>query len=168
MGKEHRTVHRIDMVFPLLFLLFFGICAVTVTLQGARIYEKTTDGLQENYTVRTAVTYLQEKVREHSDLSKTEIQMVDGIQILVFTDEIAGEEYITCIYQQDGYLRELFCRKKDGIQLANGQELMPLDTFAVSKKGSFLYFKLMQNNKKESFCLRLYADGREKTRAGKE
>lgn len=159
MEKKNRKGHTIDMIFPLLFLLLFGISAMTVTLQGARIYEKTTDGLQENYTVRTAVTYLQEKVREHSAVSAAEIQTIEGVTVLVFTEEIAGEEYMTCIYQQEGYLRELFCRRKDGIHLVNGQELMPLDSFSVSKKGSLLYFTVGQKTREESFCLRLYADG---------
>ena len=63
MKKNGGSIHTVDVLFPLLFILLFCFCALLVVLQGARIYEKTAAGLEENYTVRTAVSYLQEKVR---------------------------------------------------------------------------------------------------------
>jgi hypothetical protein len=54
----------IDIIFPLIFIVFFGFCAVSLVLSGAHIYQKTTDGLKQNYTVRTAAAYVQEKIRE--------------------------------------------------------------------------------------------------------
>ena len=52
MKKNGGSIHTIDILFPLLFILLFCFCALLVVLQGARIYEKTAAGLEENYTVR--------------------------------------------------------------------------------------------------------------------
>ena len=101
------TIHTLDVVFPLLFILLFCFCALLVVLQGARIYEKTAAGLEENYTVRTAVSYLQEKVRECGDASLISVQEMEGQQVLVI-DSVHGEEmYSSYIYLEDGNLEEV-------------------------------------------------------------
>ena len=82
MKKNGGSIHTIDILFPLLFILLFCFCALLVVLQGARIYEKTAAGLEENYTVRTAVSYLQEKVRECGDSSKITVKEMSGRQVL--------------------------------------------------------------------------------------
>lgn len=64
MNNKQKQIHTIDTVFPLIFILLFGFCALALVLSGAHVYQDTTDGLKQNYTIRTAATYLQEKVRE--------------------------------------------------------------------------------------------------------
>ncbi len=104
--------------------------ALLVVLQGARIYEKTAAGLEENYTVRTAVSYLQEKVRECGDSSKITVKEMSGRQVLVIEADVNGESYASYIYQEDGYLKELFTKKETFSGLQGGQELVALDTFS--------------------------------------
>ena len=41
MKKNGGSIHTVDVLFPLLFILLFCFCALLVVLQGARIYEKT-------------------------------------------------------------------------------------------------------------------------------
>ena len=99
MKKNGGSIHTIDILFPLLFILLFCFCALLVVLQGARIYEKTAAGLEENYTVRTAVSYLQEKVRECGDSSKITVKEMSGRQVLVIEADVNVESYASYIYQ---------------------------------------------------------------------
>ena len=39
MKKNGGSIHTIDILFPLLFILLFCFCALLVVLQGARIYD---------------------------------------------------------------------------------------------------------------------------------
>ena len=158
MTKKNRTMHTIDMIFPLLFLLLFCLCALLVVLQGARIYEKTAAGLQENYTVRTAASYLREKVRKCGNDSQAAVEEIDGRQVLVLDSDQGGETYATYIYEEDGSLKELFMKKDDFTGLSGGQELTRLDTFSVEKpEEDLLEFTVAADGRQETFWIRLPA-----------
>lgn len=159
MKKNGGNIHTIDIIFPLLFILLFCFCALLVVLQGARIYEKTAAGLQENYTVRTAVSYLQEKVRECGDASQIAAREIDGRQVLVIDCDVNGERYASYIYQEDGKLKELFIRKEDFSGLSGGQELVDLDTFSISRpEEDLLQFDLSADGQEETVYIRAAAD----------
>ena len=53
MNNKQKQIHTIDTVFPLIFILLFGFCALALVLSGAHVYQDTTDGLKQNYTIRT-------------------------------------------------------------------------------------------------------------------
>lgn len=160
MKKNGGSIHTIDILFPLLFILLFCFCALLVVLQGARIYEKTAAGLEENYTVRTAVSYLQEKVRECGDSSKITVQEMSGRQVLVIEADVNVESYASYIYQEDGYLKELFTKKETFSGLQGGQELVALDTFLVSRsEEDLLQFDLAADGQEETVFIRTAANG---------
>lgn len=165
MKRMNKRVHTVDILFPLLFVLLFCFCALLVVMQGARIYEKTAAGLQENYTVRTAVSYLQEKVRECGDASCIEITEWEGQQVLIIDSVYAGETYASYIYLEDGKLKELF-RKKEGtlVSLQGGQELVELDTFSVQKQeNELLEFTVSADGEQETVYVRMPVKAEETT-----
>lgn len=113
--------------------MFFGFCAVSLVLSGAHIYQKTTDGLKQNYTVRTAAAYVQEKIREYSSSSQVEVLTENNRTVLaLYEPENTG--YVTYIYLYKRKLRELFTKKERGIKWESGQELVSADTFSVIKQ----------------------------------
>ena len=115
MNNRQKQIHTIDMIFPLIFIVFFGFCAVSLVLSGAHIYQKTTDGLKQNYTVRTAAAYVQEKIREYSSSSQVEVLTENNRTVLaLYEPENTG--YVTYIYLYKGKLRELFTKKERGIE----------------------------------------------------
>lgn len=160
MEKSRRNIHTIDILFPLVFMVLFCFCALLVVLEGSRIYESTAGGLKENYTVRTAITYMQEKLRECSDVSKIELLNVENRQVLAISEDVQGEEYVTYIYLDDGSLKELFM-KKDGVpKLSAGQELMPLDSFAVMmEEQDLLKVEVAKDGQEETVYIRIYGNG---------
>ena len=46
MNNKQKQIHTIDTVFPLIFILLFGFCALALVLSGAHVYQDTTDGLE--------------------------------------------------------------------------------------------------------------------------
>lgn len=102
------------MIFPLIFIVFW-VCAVSLVLSGAHIYQKTTDGLKQNYTVRTAAAYVQEKIREYSSSSQVEVLTENNRTVLaLYEPENTG--YVTYIYLYKRKLRELL-QKRAGNQM---------------------------------------------------
>lgn len=109
MNNRQKQIHTIDMIFPLIFIVFLGFVQ-SLVLSGAHIYQKTTDGLKQNYTVRTAAAYVQEKIREYSSSSQVEVLTENNRTVLaLYEPENTG--YVTYIYLYKRKLRELFTKK---------------------------------------------------------
>ena len=160
MDNRQKQIHTIDMIFPLIFIVFFGFCAVSLVLSGAHVYQNTTDGLKQNYTVRTAVAYLQEKIREYSSNSQVEV-LTENNQTVLALYEPDDTGYVTYIYLYKGKLRELFTKKERGIEWESGQELVAVDTFSIVKqKDNLLRIELSGSGQDELFYARIYGEGK--------
>ena len=142
----------------MIFILLFGFCALALVLSGAHVYQDTTDGLKQNYTIRTAATYLQEKVREYSSESQVEVLSQDGQTVLALYEE-GDSGYVTYIYLYKGKLRELFTKKDRDIVWSSGQELVSADTFSVMKqKEDLLQIELSGDGQEELLYIRIYGE----------
>ena len=129
-----------------------------MVLSGAHVYQDTTDGLKQNYTIRTAATYLQEKVREYSSESQVEVLSQDGQTVLALYEE-GDSGYVTYIYLYKGKLRELFTKKGRKIVWSSGQELVTVDTFSVIKqKEDLLQIRISADGQEELFYTRIYGE----------
>ena len=133
MNNKQKQIHTIDTVFPLIFILLFGFCALALVLSGAHVYQDTTDGLKQNYTIRTAATYLQEKVREYSSESQVEVLSQDGQTVIALYEE-GDSGYVTYIYLYKGKLWN-FLQKK-GVMLSGtaGRNLFQQIHFLLRSK----------------------------------
>ena len=103
MNNRQKQIHTIDMIFPLIFIVFFGFCAVSLVLSGAHIYQKTTDGLKQNYTVRTAAAYVhiylyKGKLRELFTKKERGIEWESG-------QELVSADTFSVIKQKEDLLR---------------------------------------------------------------
>ena len=165
MNNKQKQIHTIDTVFPLIFILLFGFCALALVLSGAHVYQDTTDGLKQNYTIRTAATYLQEKVREYSSESQVEVLSQDGQTVIALYEEGENEQaidhsrYATYIYLYKGKLRELFTKKGRDVVWSSGQELVSAETFSVTKqKEDLLQIELIGDGQEELLYIRIYGE----------
>lgn len=129
--KSTQRRHTIELIFPLTCILVFCLCAMILILGGTDFYKKTVQGLKENYTIRTAVPYIQEKCREYNNVKQTEV--IDGPEgkVLAFYKTVREKEYATYIYYMDGYLRELYTKKSAEAQWEAGQKLVALEAFSL-------------------------------------
>ena len=158
LNNKQKQIHTIDTVFPLIFILLFGFCALALVLSGAHVYQDTTDGLKQQYTIRTAATYLQEKVREYSSESQVEVLSQDGQTVLALYEE-GDSGYVTYIYLYKGKLWELFTKKGRDIVWSSGQELVSVDTFSVTEqKEDLLQIELSGDGQEELLYIRIYGE----------
>lgn len=158
MNNRQKQIHTIDTVFPLIFIVLFGFCALSLVLSGAHIYQDTTDGLKQNYTVRTAAAYLQEKVREYSNTSQVEVLSKDNQSVLaLYEPDQTG--YVTYIYLYKGKLRELFTKTGREVVWSSGQELVSVDAFSIKKQNDdLLQIELSGDGQEEILYTRIYGD----------
>jgi len=135
-----KKTHTIDIIFPLALFLVFTASALLVILLAANTYRNITTQSHDNYTSRTSLSYIREKIRHNDASGSIDIGNLDGEDCLLISQSYGGSDYITYIYQDRGSLKELFVKDGVDVNLSNGTEIMPVEDFSVEKETDTLYF----------------------------
>lgn len=139
MRRHSDTRHIVDTLFVLALFAVFAICSMLLITFGANIYKKTVDNLDEHYNLTTSTTYITEKFR-HSDSagahSVTSFGDGNAFKINSIVDNV---HYSTYIYQDNGYLKELYTKSENPLPPESGQRLLPINSFDVEKKNDYTY-----------------------------
>lgn len=128
-----RKSHYTDLLFTITLFCIFAITALLVVLFGADIYGKTSTNMELNYTKRTALAYMGEKVRQNGYENGTEIGEVEGTQALVLHQELNEIVYSTYIFCDSGYLKEATLPADQTVSVQNGQAIMELKDIALEE-----------------------------------
>ena len=125
---QKKSSHVFDMLFAFLLLIAFLLFSLLLSGVGSVIYQKGTDSLNENYTTRTALAYLQEKLRQHDETGAFTETTVGDQPALALTETKDDGTYITYIYYYEGALRELFTSVSVTLRMqeASSQSCPPL------------------------------------------
>jgi hypothetical protein len=151
--RKNNASHVLDALFAFSLFGLFVVIGTCVVLFGSKVYRSTAAQLEENYTSRTALAYVSEKLRQ-SDVSdgitleslsfKDEADSSPAITALVFTQTIGETDYRTYIYFYDGSLRELFIRADADISPGQGTALLSLSDFTIEEDGDGFYLLTAQ------------------------
>ena len=126
MYKSRENQHMIDILFVLSLFCVFAVSSVVIILFGAHIYRSTVSQMDDNYTARTSIAYITEKIA-------IEIRNENGHQILMMTTMIDDTAYATSLYEYDGWLYELFARTDIELPLDAGQPIMEIQELTFSQ-----------------------------------
>ena len=111
----------------------FAISAIFVVFFGARVYENINYGINRNFTSRTAVSYITEKLRQRDSEGTATITVINDIStihLIKKTNEIYENTYI---YSDGGYLKEITLRDELTPGLSKGTPIMELRKFDVKE-----------------------------------
>lgn len=128
--------HSSDEMFTFLLLLIFCIFTLILAGMGASVYQNSASHLDENYTSRTAVSYVSEKIRQHDIFDSITLTELENIPALCLSQTIEDEPFVTYIYYFDGALRELFIRQSTLPQAASGTSIVELTSFTMEECSS--------------------------------
>ena len=98
MYKSRENQHMIDILFVLSLFCVFAVSSVVIILFGAHIYRSTVSQMDDNYTARTSIAYITEKIRQADEKNAIEIRNENGHQILMMTTMIDDTAYATSLY----------------------------------------------------------------------
>lgn len=131
--------HSIANLFCVLLLLMFAGSALILVLLGSRIYQNGVSHLNENYTARTAIAYVSEKVRQHDEEGCISMEALDGQAALRLTETIDDKCFYTYIYFYNGSLMELFLGADTAASSDMGSKIVELSDFSITEEpGGFL------------------------------
>lgn len=126
MPEKENSRHMIDILFVLSLFCVFAVSSVILILFGADIYKKTVSSMDHNYSTRTSVAYISEKIRQSDIYDSIYIDDSKGYERLMMTRNINGTTYATSLYEYDGYLYELFARTDIELPADAGQQVIAL------------------------------------------
>lgn len=130
---QKKSFHVFDSLFAFLLLIAFLLFSLLLSGVGSAIYRKGTDSLNENYTTRTALAYLSEKLRQHNEAGALSETTVGDQPALALTETKDGANYITYIYYYDGALRELFTSASATPTPETGSKITDLSSFTFEE-----------------------------------
>ena len=107
-GKKAFMAGLISMVF---LLGIFAVASLFLINIGVQVYKNVVIANNDNFELRTSLSYLATRVRQADQTGMVEIREEDGIEILVLGEENEDGEFETCLYFWDGFLYEHFMEK---------------------------------------------------------
>ncbi|MBQ2911813.1 MAG: DUF4860 domain-containing protein, partial [Clostridia bacterium] len=100
-------------IFLLVLYLTFAIFTLALTVTAASVYENISSGMEENHSVRTALSYISTKMRQ-----------ADGVKIENGQITIAEDDCVSRIYYHDGSLTEYFGEANAEFETEYGDEII--------------------------------------------
>ncbi|MCD8395609.1 MAG: DUF4860 domain-containing protein [Lachnospiraceae bacterium] len=133
--KQHST----SSLFTFLLLLVFALFALLLAGTGAVVYQNSMASLDENYTSRTAIAYVSEKVRQYDSEGQISFSSVEDIPALALHSAAdASADTVTYIYFYDGSLCELYVREETVPTAAMGTAMIELSDFTIEQEQNLL------------------------------
>lgn len=129
--KLNTKKHSGSTLFTILLLFIFILFTLFLSGMGAAIYKNCTANLNENYTSRTAIAYLSEKIRQHNSKDSIYLSEIEGHEALVFRELIHDEPFLTYIYHYNNALYELFTREDTAAAVQSGSPVVALQDLII-------------------------------------
>ncbi len=133
MIELNKDPKKIDTLFIMILFGMFAVTAFILVLIGIKQYKVTADSMNYNYEVRTASSYLREKIRQNDIGAGIHVENIDGTDVLALSSNINGQIYKTYIYYYDKSLRELFVSEDSVYSLESGQEIINIAGFSAAE-----------------------------------
>lgn len=137
--RTQRLRHVIDFLFAVALFGVFLISSVMVIAAGTGAYRNITAKSQEDYTLRTSLSYVCEKLRQADSEGALTVGTVGGSTALILEQEYSKASYVTYIYEYNGSLCELFTSSEAAAEPAYGTALLELSDFQVERLADALY-----------------------------
>ena len=138
-GKKAFMAGLISMVF---LLGIFAVASLFLINIGVQVYKNVVIANNDNFELRTSLSYLAPRVRQADQTGMVEIREEDGIKILVLGEENEDGEFETCLYFWDGFLYEHFMEKGGYFEPGYGMETFEVESLIMEQKASGqLYFR---------------------------
>lgn len=139
MRFQTRSRHVIDLIFPIALFFVFAASALIVLILAADLYSTTTSRLRVNDENRSALAYIEEKIRQNDTEGALKIVSIEDRDCLAMSADYNGVLCTTYIYEYDGMLKELFIRDDVPFSLKSGRDIMEISSLTITNPEDRLY-----------------------------
>lgn len=128
----------IDTVVGLFMICVFAACLLFALAAGVRIYKDVSAVMEEQYTSRTAMSYLTTRLHQSDAAGAVELGELAGTPAIVIHRSVDGEDYVTFVYCHEGYITELFCPASESLLPSDGLRVVPALSLELSLEGDLM------------------------------
>lgn len=153
--RLNQSVGAVRGMFMFALLAVFAVLSVIVVLVGARVYRAVDERGSDNYTTRTALSYIAGKVRASDAAGRIKTISLDGAEALVLEADYDGTLYATYIYAHEGQLMEYFGREGREFSLSHGETIGAAGGFTSALQDGLLILSI-QSEDGRTETLKLY------------
>jgi len=139
MDFKQKQRHIVDILFVIALFCVFAVSALMLVLIGSNVYRKTVARMDDNYNTRTSLAYVTEKIHQFDETDAIEIGTLGDTDALILKTTTESNQYLTYIYMNDGYLKELFAAADADLAPEAGQNILPIQDFQLQKINNKLY-----------------------------
>lgn len=133
MRFQMKRKHMIDFLFPVALFFVFALSALAVILFATRTYQDTTEHSALNYTARTSLSYISEKLHQNDADGAIELGSLDGNDAVIMKQAYENETYCTYIYADGQELKELFVKEGTEVSAASGRTILKVQNFTLTQ-----------------------------------
>ncbi len=139
MNFRMQNRHVIDLVFPIAVFFVFAASSLAVLMLAANIYSSQTAASADNDQIRTALSYINEKIRQNDQNGGISVQTLEGRDCLALQGNSNNMSFTTYIYEYEGMLKELLVRDDVEIPLKDGKDIMEVRGFSIEEMDDGLF-----------------------------
>lgn len=150
MNFRRREKSIVDILFLLALFAVFMVSALFIILFGAKIYKSTVNNMENNFTHRTSLSYVTEKVRQHDYDNGIEVSEYNGTPLFIFNQFYNGNSFSTYLYAHEGYLKEQTINSEYDFIPENGQSILKINSFTADLITDSLYKCEIENDTGET------------------
>lgn len=166
MMRQNERQHHIEYLPTIILMTIMAVTVFTVLINGVKIYRDVENTGRKTYEDLAVEQYLITKIRQAEDGSCIQAKQDDKTSSVIISETHDGVEYYTQIYENEGFLTEIFAQKGTDLMPENGEQILPLDkVFFNKEKNNLLEIKIDQssgNNRLIFVSLRGEDDANEK------
>lgn len=132
-GDRGRKAWMASLVSLIFILGMFAAAALFLVNIGVQVYKNVVTANNDNFELRTSLSYLATRVRQADAAGSVEIRDIDGVKVLVLGEESSEGSFETCLYFWDGYLYEHFMEKGGRFEPGYGMETFEAASFEMEE-----------------------------------
>jgi len=123
----------IDTIFVLIVFSIFAFSVLMVLMLGASVYRNINDISRDGQDERMVLSYVRTKIKNYDIAGSVYVDDFGGAPALFIDERIGDTDYVTVIYNYDGWLYELFSETSLEFSPGNGVRIAEVDNVRFDK-----------------------------------
>lgn len=158
--KNHKS-WMVNFISVILILGVFAVSCLVLMNIGIRVYMNIVVANNNNFELRTSLSYVATKVRSNDMDGYPKLEDKDGTQVLILGETLDHRIYETLIYYLDGVLYEIYQEQGNEYELDYGTEMMEIADFTITmtEDGMLKLTACNQAHEEETLILSLRSGG---------
>lgn len=145
--KKSSHTSATDLFFTLALFGLFAASSFLLIMIGVRVYQSSVTVMEDTYSTSTALAYVTEKIRQHDQTGAISLSQLEGQTALVLKDTVEEDSYLTYIYSDGTYLRELSVKESRPVSADLGEKILEVKNFSITdQENGFWEFSASDKN----------------------